>query len=160
MNVTLFLSHILGEVASYCKPSHPHPLLFSVEFENRKDTWGYMFEPGFPEIMFRVVSIGPTCWVRLEVGRILTNPQVLLRITYCTKKCLLLLDVMSFYPVCMYIAIKKHRQDGWILGQRSTTNRTSRLWAYLFVFVSLAGGNHRALQGFGIGLSGVNDPRN
>ena len=31
--------------------------------------------------------------------------------------------------------------------------------AHLFVFVSLPGENHGALWGFGIGLSGVNDPR-
>ena len=77
------------------------------------------------------------------------------------RMCLLLLDVVSFVLIMsMYIAVEKHRQDGWILGQRSTTNRTWRLWANLFVFVvSLPGVNHGALRGFGIGFAGVNDPQ-
>jgi len=113
--------------------------------------------------MFGIVSIEPTCWLRLEVGRILFHPQVLLFIIYCATKVFVIFIcfVFGFNPVCMYIAIEKHRQDGWILGQRSTTNRTSRLWAHPIVFVvSVSGGNHGALRGFGIGLSGVNDPRN
>ena len=79
-----FLVAYFGGGAPYCK-APPFPSSLRIE-EIHWDITRYRFLPGSPENVFRIVSIGPTCWVRLEVGRLLINPHVLLFIIYCTEE--------------------------------------------------------------------------
>jgi hypothetical protein len=77
------------------------------------------------------------------------------------RKCLLCLYLLSFVlivSVCILLQRNTYTMGGY-WGNETIQIDPHDCGAHLFVFISLPGGNHGALRGFGIGLSGVNDPR-